>query len=76
MKDKYTGKCYRHVLRFIPSEQFDNNCPACYWESKHQLYLKSQEVTKKDVFGKDVDVRIQNIGGGSFRLMSENDDTH
>lgn len=32
--ENYKGKCYRHNLRFAPSSQFDNNCPACFWESK------------------------------------------
>jgi hypothetical protein len=29
---EFTGMCYRHRLRFVPSEQFGMNCPACYWE--------------------------------------------
>lgn len=28
----WPGRCYRHHLRFTPSEEFQNNCPACYWE--------------------------------------------
>lgn len=28
----YEGHCFRHRLLFIPSEQFNNNCPACFWE--------------------------------------------
>ena len=32
--NKITGVCFRHSLRFRPSEQFNNNCPARYWESQ------------------------------------------
>lgn len=76
MKDKYTGKCYRHVLKFIPGEQFDNNCPACFWESKHQNLLASQEsgLTKDapdlaKTGSKDGPVYIQRVHGNSFRTI-------
>lgn len=42
-EEGYTGQCFRHQARFKPSEQFDNNCPACYWEMKHQKAEKQKE---------------------------------
>ncbi len=34
-KEKMTGRCFRHRTKFVPSPQFDNNCPACYWELQY-----------------------------------------
>ncbi len=33
--EAYGGQCHRHRTIFIPSSQFDNKCPACYWELQH-----------------------------------------
>lgn len=34
------GRCFRHHLRFTPSQEFNNNCPACYWERAAALALR------------------------------------
>lgn len=65
VKMDYQGKCYRHVLRFKPSPQFDNNCPACYWEGEAaRLAVKLERIEESTE--KDGPVYIKNVGNGSF----------
>lgn len=64
-ESEHTGKCYRHHLRFEPNKSFENMCPACWWEREAKSPTNSPEAER------DVNVRIQNVGGGSFRLMDE-----
>ncbi len=37
--NQYVGHCYRHQAYFAPSPQFDNNCPACYWEHGKKMFV-------------------------------------
>lgn len=48
MKD-YSGRCFRHKVRFRPSEEFNNNCPACYWEreAKEEAYLREKSTPRR-----------------------------
>lgn len=63
---EYTGVCYRHRLRFIPSPQFDNTCPACWHESQRVKEKADKEKPKKDK-----NVLIENIGRGRFRTVDD-----
>lgn len=63
MDEKYQGKCHRHFLLFQPQPQFDNNCPACYWEGQAAKERNFAEALQK----KDGPVYIKNVGDGTFK---------